>query len=106
MRDAVYDQNVKIFQLETAYYQAINYRDFWSLMDEDNNRSVSIETLKCFIPLEEAEAVIAAAGSKLDSSITFAELACCLVNHRLHPKEDLHSHDSIQLCDITLDTAA
>lgn len=106
MRDAVYDQSVKIFQLETAYYQAINYRDFWSLMDEDNNRSVSVETLKCFIPLEEAEAVIAAAGSKLDSSITFAELACCLVNHRLRPKEDLHSNDSIQLCDITLDTVA
>ena len=77
----VNDQNVKVFQLEEALYRAVNFRTFWRLMDEANDRVVVTDTLKCFIPLEEAEAVIAMGGTKLDNAITFAELASCLVNH-------------------------
>lgn len=78
---AVYDPDVKIFQLEEALYRAVNFHNFWRLMAEGNDRVIGLDALKCFIPLEEAEAVIALGGTKLDNSITFAELAYCLTNH-------------------------
>lgn len=76
-----HNENVKIFQLEEALHRAINFRNFWRVMDEGNNRVISLDTLKCFIPLEEAEAVIVLGGTKVVNGITFAELACCLNKH-------------------------
>ena len=80
VRNEVYDRNAKVFSIEIALHNALNFQKFWKLLDENNDRVATLEDLKGFLTLDEAEAIIAMGGAKLNNSISFAELAYFLIN--------------------------